>query len=68
MLFNVIENVCLKFNTTEQSYDIQNILSNIFDTIRKAGSIHIEAINMAIINLVSKLLLSNNIKGIYNIL
>lgn len=33
--------------------------------MRKAGSIHIATINMALIDLISKLILSNNIKGIY---
>lgn len=68
MLFDTIEKVCLNFNTTEQSNEIQNILSNIFNTLHKAGSIHIIAINMAIIDLVSKLLLSDYIKSKYSIL
>lgn len=68
MLFDTIEKVCLKYNSTEQSYEIQKILSNIFNIICKAGSIHVVVINMAIIDLVSKLLLSDKIKGIYNLL
>lgn len=68
MLFDTIEKVSLNCNTMEESNEIQNILSNIFDTIRKAGPIHIEAITMAIIDLASNLLLSDNIKGILKIL
>jgi len=64
MLFDTIEKVCLKYNSsTEQSYEIQKILSNIFNIICKAGSIHVVSINMAIIELISKLLLSDKIKG-----
>jgi len=68
MLFDAIEKVCLHYNTTEQSNEIQIILSNILNTLHKAGSIHIVAVNMALIDLVSKLLLSDYIKGIYNVL
>jgi len=67
MLFDTIEKVCLKYNSTEQSYEIQKILSNIFNIICKAGSIRVVIIHMAIIDLVSKLLLSDKIKGIYNL-
>lgn len=66
MLFDTIEKVCLNYNSTEQFYNIQIILSNIFNTIRKAGPINIEAINIAMVDLVSKLILIHNIKGIYN--
>lgn len=66
MLFDTIERVCLKYNSsTDQSKKIQTILSNIFNIICKAGSIHVVSINMAIIELVSKLLLSDKIKGTY---
>lgn len=64
MLYNTIENVCLNLKI-EQSIEVPIILSNIFDTMRKAGSIHIAAINMALIDLISKLILSDNIKGIF---
>lgn len=64
MLFDTIEKVCLKYNSpTEQSTEIQIILSNIFNIMCKAGSIHVVSINMAIIELVSKLLLSDKTKG-----
>lgn len=53
------------YNNTDKSNEIQIILSNIFDCLRKAGSNNIVAINMAIIDLISKLLLSDTIKGIY---
>ncbi|VVC41563.1 Hypothetical protein CINCED_3A002699 [Cinara cedri] len=62
MLFDTIEQVCLKYNSNDQLNKIQIILSDIFDTIRKAGPINSTTINIAIINLVSKLLLSDNIK------
>ncbi|CAI6361847.1 unnamed protein product [Macrosiphum euphorbiae] len=63
MLFDTIEKVCLKYNSSaEQSNEIQNILSNIFNIICKAGSIHVVSINMAIIELVLKLLVSDKIK------
>lgn len=68
MLFDTIEQVCLNYNSNEQLNKIQIILSKIFDTIHKAGSISNKAINIAIIDLVSKLLLSDKIKGIYSIL
>lgn len=64
MLFNTIENVCLN-SKIEQSNETPIILSNIFDTMHKAGSIPIAAINMALIDLISKLILSDNNKGIY---
>jgi len=66
MLFDTIEKVCLKYNSsTEQSNKIQKILSDIFNIICKAGSIPVVSINMTIIELVSKLLLSDKIKGTY---
>jgi len=64
MLFDTIEKVCLKYNSsTEQSNEIQTILSSIFNIICKSGSIHVVSIHMAIIELVSKLLLSDKTKG-----
>lgn len=66
MLFDTIEKVCSNHNDMEQINDIQIILSDIFDTIRKVGLIRCVAVTMAIIDLISKLLLSKNIKGIYN--
>lgn len=65
MLFDTIEKVCLNYNAISQSDEIQIILSNIFNTLRQAGSFHIVAINMAIIDLISKLLLSDHIKSKY---
>lgn len=62
MLLDTVEKLCL--NETEHSNDIQSILSNVFDTLRLAGSIQIMAINIALIDLISKLLLSDDIKGI----
>lgn len=67
MLFDTIEKVCSNYNSIGQSNEIQIILSNIFNTLRQARSNHIVAINMAIIDLISKLLLSDHIKGIYYI-
>lgn len=64
MLFDIIQEICLDCNTIEQSNKVQIILSDILDTICKTGSVHIPAINLAIIELVSKVLLSDNIKGI----
>lgn len=63
MLLDTVEKLCL--NETEHSKDIQSILSNVFDTLRLAGSIQIMAINIALIDLISKLLLSDDIKGIF---
>lgn len=68
MLFDTIEKVCLNHNNTDQINDIQIILSDIFDTIRKKGLIHCAAVTMDIIDLISKLLLSKIIKGIYNVI
>lgn len=68
MLFDTIDKLCLNYNNTDYSNEIQTILSNIFDTILLAEPIHIMAINMALIDLISKLLLSDNIKGNYLIL
>lgn len=65
ILFDIIEQVCLNYKNNEQFTKIQIILSNIFDTIRKAGSINIIAMNMTLIDLVAKLLLSDDIKGIF---
>lgn len=66
-MFDTIERVCSTYyNTTDKPNEIQIILSKIFDSFRKEGSINSVAINMAIIDLISKLLFSQNIKGIYN--
>lgn len=66
LLFDTIEKVCLKYNNAEQSNKVQIILSDIFNTLREAGPIHITAINMAMIDLISKILLSDNIKGMFD--
>lgn len=63
MLFNTIEKVCFDCNGIEQSNEIQIILSEIFNTMRKAGKIHVAAINMAMLDLISTILLSDHIKG-----
>lgn len=67
-MFDTIEKVCLTYSNINKPNEIQFILSNIFDSLRKTGSINSVTINMAIIDLISKLLLSQNIKGIYNVL
>lgn len=63
MLFNTIEKVCFDCNSVEQSKETQIILSKIFNTMLKAGLIHTAAINMAMLDLISNILLSDHIKG-----
>lgn len=67
-MFDTIEKVCSTYNNTDKPNEIQIILCDIFDSLRKKGSINSIAINMAIIDLIANLLFSQNSKGIWNIL
>ncbi|XP_050431325.1 serine/threonine-protein kinase ATR [Adelges cooleyi] len=62
LLLNTISIVCNDCYASEEFNGLQNIISNIFETIRKSGPICGFPINMEIIKIVSKLLLSEKIK------